>query len=226
MPMGIFKFSAAMATAAMACVSLAPNRASATAITVLNPSFEQPAPPYAYPFPGGTYSIGGITDWTGAGGQFGQQTAGDLYSYLPDGVAFAYTNGGSISQTVGATAIAGDTYTLTVDVGTRSDGYNGPVIVDLIVDGIVTAALGSYAPSGTWSPWTATFTASAADAGGSIAIDLISNGGPQADFDNVQLNSTAAPLPATLPLLASSLLMVGLFGWRSKRKNAAAAAAV
>jgi SAM-dependent methyltransferase len=31
----------------------------------------------------------------------------------------------------------------------------------------------------------------------------------------------AAPLPATLPLFASGLGAMGLFGWRRKRKNAA-----
>jgi hypothetical protein len=36
---------------------------------------------------------------------------------------------------------------------------------------------------------------------------------------------TATPLPAALPLFASGLGALGLFGWRRKRKNAAAVAA-
>ena len=36
---------------------------------------------------------------------------------------------------------------------------------------------------------------------------------------------TATPLPAALPLFASGLSALGLFGWRRKRKNAAAIAA-
>ena len=35
----------------------------------------------------------------------------------------------------------------------------------------------------------------------------------------------ATPLPATLPLFATSIFAMGLFGWRRKRKNAAAIAA-
>jgi hypothetical protein len=37
---------------------------------------------------------------------------------------------------------------------------------------------------------------------------------------------SATPLPATLPLFATGLGAMGLFGWRKKRKNAAALAAV
>jgi hypothetical protein len=36
---------------------------------------------------------------------------------------------------------------------------------------------------------------------------------------------TSTPLPAALPLVTTGLGMMGLFGWRRKRKNAAAVVA-
>jgi len=54
------------------------------------------------------------------------------------------------------------------------------------------------------------------------------NRGPSIDdevaLDNVTINA-ATPLPAALPLFATGLGVMGLVGWRRKRKNAAAIAA-
>jgi hypothetical protein len=45
-------------------------------------------------------------------------------------------------------------------------------------------------------------------------------------LDDVTVTSVSAtPLPAALPLFASGLGALGLFGWRRKRKNASAIAA-
>jgi hypothetical protein len=45
-------------------------------------------------------------------------------------------------------------------------------------------------------------------------------------IDNVSISAFATPLPATLPLFATGLGALGLLGWRRKRKNSAAIAAV
>ena len=49
------------------------------------------------------------------------------------------------------------------------------------------------------------------------------NGGLIAQFNAVTANAT--PLPGALPLFATVLGGMGLFGWRKKRKDAAAMAA-
>lgn len=57
-------------------------------------------------------------------------------------------------------------------------------------------------------------------------------GGPESEFivvgegfNNILYASLATPLPAALPLFASGLGVIGLLGWRRKRKNTAARAA-
>ena len=44
-------------------------------------------------------------------------------------------------------------------------------------------------------------------------------------FDNIDVTVNPTPLPAALPLFATGLGALGLFGWRRKRKSAAAIAA-
>jgi hypothetical protein len=51
------------------------------------------------------------------------------------------------------------------------------------------------------------------------------NDGLEAVFDSFNATLVATPLPAALPLFAGSLGVMGLFGWRRKRKAAASLAA-
>ena len=203
--------------------------AMAGSIAVANASFETP-PAGGYPYGCGAacdYSYGDpIPGWTSAG-QFGQFQPGPpatlaYFNYVPDGVTVAYSNGGTISQTVGATAVAGVTYTLNVDVGFRHD-YPDLGTVALMVGGNTIFANGaSPQGSGTWADWTASYTATGADAGGPISI-VLTSGGAQSDWDNVRLTSGAVPEPATW-----AMMLVGFGGlgaaMRSRRKQAAAAA--
>jgi hypothetical protein len=119
----------------------------------------------------------------------------------------AYSNGGTISQGV-ATAAAGTTYTLQVEILHRTDlPMTG--MAQLEVGGVVVAnATGVDMGPGTWSDWTAVYTATVADAGKTLTILLISTGG-QGDWDDVRLNSGTVPEPASMMLLASGLLTVG-----------------
>ena len=202
--------------------------ASSATIPVVNASFET-LPAGGLPLDscgtGCFYSIDGIPGWTNGdvSGQFqsGVQVGNLAYfNSIPDGITVAYSNGGSIFQTVAATAQAGVTYTLQVDMGFRKD-VPDPGSVALVVNGNTVFGTGAFLPgSGDWATYTAIYTATGADTGGLITI-LLDTPGAQGDWDNVRLTST--PLPATLPLFATGLSLMGLLGWRRKRKAAAIA---
>ncbi len=82
-------------------------------ILVNNPSFES-QPVAGQQSCGGVceYDIGPIPGWNNSGtaGQFEPTPTGTYFNYIPDGQMVAYTNNGTISQTVSATVQAGQTY--------------------------------------------------------------------------------------------------------------------
>lgn len=177
-------------------------------IAVNNSSFEI-LPPGGLAFhcgPGCAFSAAAIPGWNDnpfSSGQFqpGTQAGNHLYfDTLSDGITSAYSNGGTISQTVGATVAAGRTYVLTIDIGQRHDGAI-PGTADLLVNGthydVVPDPLTSPPVSGGWATYTATYVGLAADAGDAITIELNSNGF-QGNYDNVrlvELTGTATPEP-------------------------------
>jgi PEP-CTERM motif len=192
--------------------------AMASSIFVDNASFET-LPSGGLPIDclsGCVYSIDAIPGWTDSG-QSGQWIVGG-YAGNPsatDGNVVAYTNGGFISQDVGL-AVAGETYTLLVDLLHRTDVPMTGLIQLEINGSVVATATGADAGAGTWSPWTASYTAGGADAGQTLTI-LLSGGSPQADFDNVRLDGST-PVEAPVPEPASMLLLgTGAFGFIARR---------
>ncbi len=93
--------------------------------------------------------------------------------------------------------------------------YNGPILIDL-------------SNSNAFSDWdilsdsTASGTISMLLGPGEIGVNWQGVVWPDAG-GQVVLGATATPLPATLPLFATGLSAMGLFGWRRKRKAAAIA---
>ena len=170
---------------------------------------------------GCSYTTDAILGWTNSGGTNGQFTPGPsagnftYFNSVPDGVTVAYTNGGAITQTVALTAVAGRTYALTAQFGVRNDIGN-PGSISLTVGGNTVFASGTVPTSGNWSPFTASYTATAADAGQAIAITLNSPGG-QGDFDAVSL-TTDVPEPATWAMLISGFGLVGYAARRRRRQ--------
>ena len=189
----------------------------ASTITVQNPSFEI-LPPGGLPFtctPAGsgcTYSNGDIPGWTISNqtnivGEFQPGVSSGNTTYfntLPDGPTIAYSSGGVISQTVGATVQLGVAYILLVDVGQRND-WNGLGTVDLEIGNTLIAATGEDPAPGDWSTFMATYIGQAADVGDPISI-VLSATGNQGDFDNVRLYD--APEPATVYLFVFGLAAI------------------
>jgi hypothetical protein len=137
-----------------------------------------------------------------------------FFTALSDGITSAYTNLGTISQTVLPTVQLGTVYVLTVDIGARMDttfaSLNGTA--DLLINGNMIAAIGLAPVPGTWGTFTATYTGLAADVGQSITIELRANG-RQGNFDNVQLLEEI-PEPMSLLLIGPALLLLTALGRR------------
>jgi hypothetical protein len=163
----------------------------------------------------GNSSFGvGIPGWAAAGAT-GQWAPNGLVLGLPPGAtAVAFSNGSTISQTVTPTVVAGDKYTLTVELGDRTDLSPFSGGADLLIGGIAYDATGLPIAGG-WSVYTANYTGLPANAGDAITIQLTDRG-IQTDFSDVTLNFTAlapagqpgavTPEPGTLSLAGLGLL--------------------
>ncbi len=193
-------------------------------IAVANSSFEILPTGGLSNWCGGTceYSEGGAIPGWKTEGNAGQWIVGG-YKGNPsaiDGDVLAWVNAGEIYQTVGE-AIAGTTYTLQVDVMQRTDWPMTGVVQLEIGSTVVATAVGVNAGPGTWSDWTATYTALAGDNGQPLTILLGSSGG-QGDFDNVRLTeSYAAPEPATWAMLLAGFGAIGALALRRGKITAA-----
>jgi hypothetical protein len=102
---------------------------------------------------------------------------------------------------------------------------NSDAVIQLAIQGIGT---GTLSTNGSWQ--LGSFSWYSGPNSGAIALALIDTNtdGAFNDFAIDQISFAApesTPLPAALPLFASGLGVLGLLGWRRKRKGAAALAA-
>jgi hypothetical protein len=135
------------------------------------------------------------------------------YQSVPS-LTIAFSNGATLSQTVAATVEPGVEYILTVELGRRID-HPFTASADLLVGTNVFKAIGTAPSPGNWSPFTAEFTGTDAEAGDPITIQLLSSGS-QGAFDNVSL--TAVPEPAYLGVIGFGL--AGLLAFALRNQNA------
>jgi hypothetical protein len=102
--------------------TVVPTRADS--VTIQNGSFEITNPLSFSCGPGCADNNGPIPGWTIAGGQEGSWQPSSAYLTLPfpNGGIVAFSNGGTISQTLSASLAPDTTYTLSAYVGHRLDG--------------------------------------------------------------------------------------------------------
>jgi hypothetical protein len=169
------------------CLLFLASGAFAGSIPVNNYSFET-LPPGGLPFLCGgscAYSIGPIPGWNDSG-TAGQWITGGFAGNPPayDGNVLAWTSGGTISQNV-TTAVAGQYYTLLIEILHRKDQNMGGV-AQITLNGVpVATATGSDGGPGSWNLFTATYTASGT---GTLGILLSDNGTGQGNFDDVRFS--------------------------------------
>jgi hypothetical protein len=196
--------------------------ASAGSITVLNPGFE------ALVLPGpGAFALGNIPDWStlGQAATFWPDTA-EFPGGAPQGVNVAAVGnnvgGGMVSQILSATVQADTTYTLMVDVGQRLDFPLVSYTVALIANGVTLASDSSLRPApGTFLTDTILYNSGSnpAQLGQNLEIQLSGPIGGQADFDDVRLNATAVPEPASLWLMVSGAVSLLSLPRRRREKK-------
>lgn len=195
-------------------------------VSIQNASFETTSPLTA-PCAGPEtclYNFGPIPGWsiTGSSGSFEPSSA--YFSLpLPDGSILAFTNGGTISQTLtGISLLANSTYTLSVDVGRRFDVVAANYSISLY-DGstalCTTGGSNASIAAGSFIDATLTCTTGASVPSGFLGI-VLTGDGRQIDFDNVRLDvaSVSTPEPSVLVLMLTTL-GVGLLFARSRRNQ-------
>jgi hypothetical protein len=190
--------------------------AFANSIPIQNASFETTLP-LIYTSPGaGIWNTGPIPGWTTTGGVTGSWQPGPgAFNSVPDGSAVAYSNGGSISQTLSSSLVAFTNYTLTVAVGNRLDAVTNNLATTYIIqlfagNTLLNSISGSNTliPLGTFMDVSFNYLAGATVPSGNLAI-VLSSVGPQSIFDNVRLTATSTATsvsePGSLTLLAAGL---------------------
>jgi len=199
-------------------------------VAIQNASFETTSP-LTIPCAGPEtclYNFGSIPGWsiTGSTGSF-EPSSSYFHLPLPDGSILAFTNGGSISQTLtGISLLANSTYTLAVDVGRRFDVVAANYSLSLFDGSTVLCTTGSVSnasvAAGSFIDATLSCTTGASVPPSGFLGIVLTGDGRQIDFDNVRLDvvsTVVTPEPSVLVLMLTTLGVVGLLFARSRRNH-------
>jgi hypothetical protein len=166
-------------------------------LVITNPGFEDP------PLADGDFTVGVIPGWSATNpGSYGVFTNVRKLCHRAQkpNVAYSYSIGGTITQTLSDLLTAGQDYTLSVKVGARLDANFAGYTIELRTTGGLLSSTSVPNPvefSGTFVTAATSYSALPGDPrlGESLQISLISNGA-QAGFDDVSLVAlVAAPVP-------------------------------
>ncbi|MDB9428302.1 PEP-CTERM sorting domain-containing protein [Microcystis aeruginosa CS-555/01A07] len=223
--LGLFK----IAIASSFLVIVPQGQVKAALLTVANNSFEAPiitAPPGFT-----TVSSGTSNNWTFTGGTqqgfanpvVAHNAGGSWYGpspgIIPNGNQVAWSNGGTISQTLSATLQTNTIYTLGAYVGNRLGpnfpGYN----IELYAGGTLLASNSGVTPvDGTFQAVTASYTSGISVTPGQaleIRLTSLARSNAQTNFDLITLDAASIPEPSAI----LGLLGFGLLGIASKLRQ-------
>jgi hypothetical protein len=221
---GIFLLAIAMSTPS----------AFATPVPIQNSSFELSggsqfsAPSY------GTWTVGDISAWTYSGnsewGIWSPDSNVNVFSSnVPEGNSIGYLNGGSIFQQLDWKVAGDNVFTLSLEIGNRSDIIGIPNYgVELWAGDKLLASNGSVTPGeGLFSTLVLSYTVLEGDPniGSNLGIRIFTNSA-QLDFDKIQLSNDhrdpetrPVPEPSTLLLLGVGLIGLTRFSRRNFKKS-------
>lgn len=171
-------------------------------IAVANASFENPdcsLPGCTIDAVRGNYLTGTATGWvvTGAAGVY-RPTASRI---IPtDGAQVGYSNGGQFVQTLSAELMPNTTYTLSVDIGDRTDSGFGSYVISLSADGTILVQDNNSLPAPTsgWITSTITYTSGTSIAPGQMLEITLDGNGAQEEFDNIRLDAVSLAATVTM----------------------------
>jgi len=192
----------------------------ASLLTVGDPSFE-----------GTVLSSGGFTSgvytansWnSNANAGIFRPTSSSYPSGVPDGVNIAYSSSAAvIDQVLSATLTANTTYTLSINVGSRFDTpHNDGYTIQLLAGGVLLSGTTNFPvpTDGAFVLATTVYTTGTSNPqlGQALEIKMFSAATGQTSFDNVKLDATTVPEPASFLLFGLTAIGAGFF--RMRRTN-------
>jgi len=210
---------------------LAVGTARADLIPVANPSFEEPhlvlGDAGVVNFLPATITTYTAEGWTvvGAGGTT-QPVVGVAVNYIPDGTQVGWANNlispdSYLYQDTGTASQAGVSYLLTVEVGSRLEGYPSNYLVEWL-DGNTVIGSASGVPTAGAGNFQLVSVSGVGVGAGDLSIQLEDTGTySQTLFDDVQLQSLNSPVPepSSLALFAIGAVGVAGFRWRIDRRT-------